>query len=79
MIGRIFDALSRRRRLISLPPSEWKAAFAQALPLYPQVRQAPLIVAYRRGGKGANATKVSCRSADDMGCYRSEQGAKPDP
>jgi nucleoside-diphosphate-sugar epimerase len=37
MVGRIFDALSMRRRLVSLPPLAWKAAFALARPLYPRV------------------------------------------
>jgi nucleoside-diphosphate-sugar epimerase len=37
MVGRIFDALSLRRRLVSLPPTAWKAAFALAQPLYPGV------------------------------------------
>jgi nucleoside-diphosphate-sugar epimerase len=38
MVGRIFDGLSRRRRLLHLPPSLWSAAFALAKPLFPEVR-----------------------------------------
>ncbi|WP_298254063.1 NAD(P)-dependent oxidoreductase [Bradyrhizobium sp.] len=37
MVGRIFDGLSRRRRLLHLPPSIWKSAFAVAKPLFPDV------------------------------------------
>lgn len=37
MVGRIFDGLSRPRRLVSLPPIVWKAAFAAARPIYPRV------------------------------------------
>lgn len=37
MVGRIFDGLSRRRRLISLPPILWQSAFALAKPIYPNV------------------------------------------
>jgi len=35
MVGRIFDALVLPRRLISLPPLLWKAAFSLVNPLYP--------------------------------------------
>jgi nucleoside-diphosphate-sugar epimerase len=37
MVGRIFDGLSRPRRLLSLPPIVWKSAFALAKPIYPRV------------------------------------------
>ncbi len=37
MVGRIFDGLSRPRRLVSLPPVVWKSAFALARPIYPRV------------------------------------------
>jgi nucleoside-diphosphate-sugar epimerase len=37
MVGRIFDGLSRRRRLLHLPPSLWKSAFSLAKPLFPEV------------------------------------------
>jgi nucleoside-diphosphate-sugar epimerase len=37
MVGRIFDGLSRPRRLVSLPPVVWKSAFALARPIYPTV------------------------------------------
>jgi uncharacterized protein YbjT (DUF2867 family) len=32
MVGRIFDGLNRRRRLVAVPPSLWRAAFALARP-----------------------------------------------
>lgn len=35
MIGRIFDALHLPRRMISVPPSLWRLAFALAKPLFP--------------------------------------------
>jgi nucleoside-diphosphate-sugar epimerase len=37
MVGRIFDGLSRPRRLLHLPPPIWKSAFALARPLFPGV------------------------------------------
>jgi nucleoside-diphosphate-sugar epimerase len=37
MVGRIFDAMGMPRRLVSLPPLLWKAAFLIAGPLYPGV------------------------------------------
>lgn len=37
MVGRIFDGLSRPRRLVSLPPIVWKSAFALVKPIYPRV------------------------------------------
>ncbi|CCD89992.1 Conserved protein of unknown function; putative NAD-dependent epimerase/dehydratase [Bradyrhizobium sp. ORS 285] len=37
MAGRVFDSLSIRRRLVSLPPMAWKAAFWIAKPVYPHV------------------------------------------
>lgn len=35
MIGRLFDALRLRRRLISVPPWLWRAGFGVAKPLFP--------------------------------------------
>ncbi len=35
MAGRIFDDLGKPRRLISLPPFVWRAAFAAAKPFFP--------------------------------------------
>ncbi len=35
MVGRIFDALGKPRRIISLPPMLWRAAFAVARPFLP--------------------------------------------
>lgn len=35
MVGRIFDALGRKRRLIHVPPLLWRVAFAMARPLFP--------------------------------------------
>jgi len=40
MVGRIFDALQMQRRLVSLPPVAWKAAFALVRPFYPGVTAA---------------------------------------
>jgi nucleoside-diphosphate-sugar epimerase len=40
MVGRVFDAMSMRRRLVSLPPIAWKAAFAAVRPFYPSVTTA---------------------------------------
>ncbi|WP_316235050.1 MULTISPECIES: NAD-dependent epimerase/dehydratase family protein [unclassified Bradyrhizobium] len=37
MVGRIFDGLGLPRVLLPLPPIAWKAAFAVARPLYPNV------------------------------------------
>jgi nucleoside-diphosphate-sugar epimerase len=37
MVGRIFDGLSLPRRLLPLPPTVWKSAFAVAKPFYPAV------------------------------------------
>lgn len=37
MVGRIFDGLDRRRRIVPLPPAIWRAAFAIAKPLLPGV------------------------------------------
>ncbi len=37
MVGRIFDGLSRRRRLLHLPPSLWKSAFMLAKPIFREV------------------------------------------
>jgi nucleoside-diphosphate-sugar epimerase len=37
MVGRIFDGLSRPRRLVSLPPIIWQTAFAAARPIFPRV------------------------------------------
>jgi nucleoside-diphosphate-sugar epimerase len=39
MVGRIFDGMSRPRRLVSLPPIMWKSAFALAQLAYPEVNQ----------------------------------------
>jgi nucleoside-diphosphate-sugar epimerase len=40
MAGRIFDGLSRKRRLVSLPPIVWRSAFAVVKPVYPWVTPA---------------------------------------
>jgi nucleoside-diphosphate-sugar epimerase len=37
MAGRVFDGLSRKRRLVSLPPALWRGAFALVKPIYPTV------------------------------------------
>ena len=37
MTGRIFDALGKPRRMISLPPPVWSLAFAVARPLFPGI------------------------------------------
>lgn len=36
MVGRIFDGLGRRRIIVSVPPSVWRAAFRLAQPLFPR-------------------------------------------
>jgi nucleoside-diphosphate-sugar epimerase len=40
MVGRIFDGLGMTRRLITLPPLVWEAAFALTRPFYPGVTAA---------------------------------------
>jgi hypothetical protein len=40
MTGRIFDALGKPRRIISLPPMLWRAAFALASPFLPNANVA---------------------------------------
>ncbi|MGM4978710.1 NAD-dependent epimerase/dehydratase family protein [Tardiphaga sp. 619_E2_N8_4] len=40
MVGRIFDALGKRRRIISAPPIVWRAAFALAKPFFPNANAA---------------------------------------
>ncbi len=35
MMGRVFDGMGRRRRLVSVPPLLWRAGFAFARPLFP--------------------------------------------
>ena len=40
MIGRIFDALGKPRRIISAPPWMWEAAFAIAKPFFPHANAA---------------------------------------
>jgi nucleoside-diphosphate-sugar epimerase len=40
MVGRIFDGLGRRRRMVSLAPTLWKFAFALVKPVYPTVTTA---------------------------------------
>lgn len=40
MVGRIFDALGKPRRIISAPPLIWKAAFALAKPFFPHANHA---------------------------------------
>jgi nucleoside-diphosphate-sugar epimerase len=40
MAGRIFDALGKRRRIISAPPVIWQAAFAIAKPMFPHANVA---------------------------------------
>jgi len=40
MVGRIFDALSMPRRMVSLPPVLWQSAFAVARPFYPGITPA---------------------------------------
>jgi nucleoside-diphosphate-sugar epimerase len=40
MVGRIFDALRKPRRIISAPPFVWQAAFALAKPFFPNANVA---------------------------------------
>jgi hypothetical protein len=40
MVGRIFDGMRMPRRLVSLPPFLWEAAFVAVKPLYPSVTTA---------------------------------------
>jgi hypothetical protein len=40
MVGRIFDALGKPRRIISAPPVFWRLAFALAKPLFPNANAA---------------------------------------
>jgi hypothetical protein len=40
MVGRIFDALGKPRRIISAPPFVWRLAFALAKPLFPNANAA---------------------------------------
>jgi nucleoside-diphosphate-sugar epimerase len=40
MVGRIFDALGKPRRIISAPPFVWRLAFALAKPLLPNANAA---------------------------------------
>jgi uncharacterized protein YbjT (DUF2867 family) len=40
MVGRIFDALGKPRRIVSAPPIVWRAAFALAKPLFPNANVA---------------------------------------
>lgn len=40
MVGRIFDGLGKRRRVITVPPVLWRAAFALAAPLLPNANAA---------------------------------------
>jgi nucleoside-diphosphate-sugar epimerase len=40
MAGRVFDGLSRKRRLVSLPPVLWRSAFTLVKPIYPTVTAA---------------------------------------
>jgi nucleoside-diphosphate-sugar epimerase len=40
MVGRIFDALGRPRRIISAPPVFWRAAFVLASPFFPNANAA---------------------------------------
>jgi hypothetical protein len=40
MVGRIFDALDKPRRIISTPPSLWRAAFLLAKPFFPNANVA---------------------------------------
>lgn len=35
MVGRVFDGMGRPRRIISIPPALWRAAFAAVKPFYP--------------------------------------------
>jgi nucleoside-diphosphate-sugar epimerase len=40
MVGRIFDALGKPRRIISVPPLLWRAGFALAKPFFPNANTA---------------------------------------
>jgi nucleoside-diphosphate-sugar epimerase len=40
MVGRIFDGLGKRRRIVAVPPVLWRAAFALAAPLLPNANAA---------------------------------------
>ena len=40
MMGRVFDGLRLPRRLVSIPPWLWRAAFGLARPLYPSANVA---------------------------------------
>jgi uncharacterized protein YbjT (DUF2867 family) len=40
MVGRIFDGLGKRRRIVTVPPVLWKTAFALAAPLLPNANVA---------------------------------------
>jgi uncharacterized protein YbjT (DUF2867 family) len=40
MVGRIFDGLGKRRRVVTVPPVLWRAAFALAAPLLPNANAA---------------------------------------
>jgi uncharacterized protein YbjT (DUF2867 family) len=40
MVGRIFDALGKKRRIVSAPPVLWKAAFALLKPFFPNANVA---------------------------------------
>jgi uncharacterized protein YbjT (DUF2867 family) len=40
MVGRIFDGLGKRRRIVPVPPVVWRAAFALAAPLLPNANAA---------------------------------------
>ncbi|MEH2483510.1 uncharacterized protein YbjT (DUF2867 family) [Nitrobacteraceae bacterium AZCC 2146] len=40
MVGRIFDARGKPRRIISAPPILWRAAFALAKPFFPSANAA---------------------------------------
>ena len=40
MVGRIFDGLGKRRRIVTVPPVLWRAAFALAAPLLPNANAA---------------------------------------
>jgi uncharacterized protein YbjT (DUF2867 family) len=40
MVGRIFDALGQRRRIVSVPPLVWRVAFTLAKPFFPNANVA---------------------------------------